>query len=90
MLADQFRLFQSRDFARLETPEPRPTYIFKHNITQEVVYQTLLETQRQELHLAVAEALEARDPAAIERLAHHYTHANLAMPRVRTKAIDYR
>ena len=88
-LLEQFGLFQSRDFARLETPQPRLTYIFKHNITQEVVYRTLLETQRHELHLAVAQALETQQPEAMERLAHHYQHGDLAKPQVRDRALHY-
>lgn len=43
-----------RDFVRLETPAPEPIYLFKHNITQEVAYSTLLFAQRQELHVKVA------------------------------------
>jgi len=88
-LAGQFQIFQARDFARLDVPEPRPIYLFKHNITQEVVYQTLLETQRQELHLSVAVALENQEPMAVERLAYHYGHGDLEQPAVRAKAITY-
>jgi predicted ATPase/class 3 adenylate cyclase len=42
----------------LEAPEPELTYIFKHIITQEVAYQTLLFAQRRQLHRAVAEWYE--------------------------------
>ena len=38
----------------LEAPEPELTYIFKHIITQEVAYETLLFAQRRQLHRAVA------------------------------------
>ena len=85
----QFQVLQARDFTRIETPPPHPVYFFKHNITQEVVYQTLLESQRQELHVAIAEALEAQMPEAAERLAHHYGQGNLAQPAVRSKALHY-
>ncbi len=88
-LAAQFPMLQTRDFARLETLKPRPVYVFKHNITQEVVYQTLLESQRQELHIAVAEALEERTPDDVERLAHHYVQADTTLAAVRTKALHY-
>jgi tetratricopeptide (TPR) repeat protein len=88
-LAEQFDLLQARDFARIETPLPQPLYIFKHNITQEVVYQTLLAAQRQELHVAIAEALESQAPGEIERLAHHYAQGNLSLPGVRGKALHY-
>jgi tetratricopeptide (TPR) repeat protein len=64
-------------------------YVFKHNITQEVVYQTLLESQRQVLHVAVAEAIEARSPDNVERLAHHYGQGDTSVESVRAKAIHY-
>ena len=38
----------------LEALEPELTYLFKHIITQEVAYQTLLYNQRKEIHRAVA------------------------------------
>ena len=88
-VSEQFGLFQARDFARLETPQPRATYIFKHNITQEVVYRTLLETQQRDLHVAVARALEAQQPGAVEQLAHHYQHSDLTEPSVRDRAMHY-
>ena len=47
-----------RDFTLLDAPEPDLTYIFKHIITQEVAYQTLLFSQRKEIHRMVAEWYE--------------------------------
>ena len=88
-IAGQFAELERRDFARLESPAPRLAYIFKHSITQEAVYQTLLESQRQELHLAVARVLEAQASDAVERLAHHYTQADLRDDAVRAQAIHY-
>ena len=49
-LADLTRL----DLTPLEAPEPELTYIFKHIITQEVAYETLLFAQRRQLHRTVA------------------------------------
>jgi class 3 adenylate cyclase/predicted ATPase len=43
------------DLTPLELPEPELTYIFKHIITQEVAYQTLLFAQRRQIHRVVAE-----------------------------------
>ncbi len=43
------------DLTPLEAPEPELTYIFKHIITQEVAYETLLFAQRRQLHRAVAQ-----------------------------------
>lgn len=79
----------ARDFAHLETPTPRLSYIFKHNITQEVVYQTLLTDQRHELHLSVATALEAVEPEGVEALALHYYNSNRGEAAVREKALHY-
>ncbi|MBP8293179.1 MAG: tetratricopeptide repeat protein, partial [Caldilineaceae bacterium] len=88
-LAGQVELFQQREFARLEHSAHQRVYIFKHNITQEVVYDTLLEQQQQELHLAVAQALEKLRPAAVERLAHHYQHSDVGLPAVRGKSLHF-
>ena len=46
------------DFTLPETLEPELTYLFKHIITQEAAYQTLLFSQRRELHRLVAEWYE--------------------------------
>jgi tetratricopeptide (TPR) repeat protein len=89
ILQEHTALFLAREFARLETPEPRLTYIFKHNITQEVVYQSLLEDQRHELHLSVAGVLEMMHPDQIEDLAFHYTNSNLNQRAVRDRALYY-
>jgi class 3 adenylate cyclase/tetratricopeptide (TPR) repeat protein len=45
----------AQHFTELETPEPSLIYRFKHALTQEATYQTLLYAQRRELHRAVAE-----------------------------------
>jgi len=88
-IEQQLGELERRDFARLESPAPRLAYIFKHSITQEAVYQTLLASQRQELHLAVARVLEMQVGDAVERLAHHYTQADLRDGAVRAQAIRY-
>lgn len=85
----QIETLSRRDFARLERPHPQVTYIFKHNITQEVVYKTLLESQQREVHTSVAQRLENADPQAIERLAFHYRHGDLSLAPVRDKALHY-
>lgn len=89
LLAQQLDTLLQRDFARLEQPEPRRAYLFKHNITQEVVYQTLLADQRQELHLAVARTLEGLQPDNVEDLALHYYNSDMQQALVRSKALHY-
>jgi predicted ATPase len=88
-LQQQIAELEARDFARIEAPPPHPAYIFKHNITQEAIYHTLLESQRQELHLAVASVLERTAPAAVERLAHHYSQADITQAPTRARALFY-
>ena len=41
---------------------PQTTYIFKHALTQEAAYRSLLTARRQELHQRVALTLEALFP----------------------------
>lgn len=48
------------DLTPLEAPEPELTYIFKHIITQEVAYSTLLFAQRRQLHERVASWFEQK------------------------------
>lgn len=47
-----------RDMTTLEDLEPELRYLFKHVITQQVAYDTLLFAQRQALHRAVADWYE--------------------------------
>ncbi len=58
---------------------PEQTYRFKHVLTQEVTYDTLLEHQRKTLHGAAGRALERlssqRMEERLELLAHHFSHA---------------
>jgi len=58
---------------------PEQSYRFKHVLTQEVTYSTLLEHQRKTLHGAVGRALERLYSTQIEErlglLAHHFSHA---------------
>lgn len=63
---------------------PQPTYVFKHHLIQEAVYETLLPGQGLALHHAVAEALEGLRPEAVETLAHHYRHS-----QIRAKTLFY-
>jgi class 3 adenylate cyclase/predicted ATPase len=63
-------------------------YVFKHALTQEVAYDTLLTTRRQGLHAAAGHALERLYPEWLversEELARHYTEAGLT-----EKAVHY-
>ena len=63
-------------------------FLFKHVITQEVAYETMLYSQRQQLHATIAAALETRyssnDGEVIDLLAYHYSRSN-----DRQKALHY-
>src|SRR5439155_23057791 len=65
-----------------------PSYVFKHALTQDVTYDSLLTTRRQALHAAAGHALERLYPDWLversEELAHHYTEAGLT-----EKAVHY-
>ena len=54
---------------------PEPEYTFKHALTHEVTYRTLLQERRRQLHGRVVDAIEQLYPGRLdehlERLAHH-------------------
>jgi class 3 adenylate cyclase/predicted ATPase len=76
-----------RGLARLQAAEfvyetqifPDVTYAFKHALTHEVAYQSLLLSTRQQHHERIAQVIEGRFPAIVEtqpdRLARHWTEA---------------
>lgn len=70
-LMGQISVLETRDFVRPKAPLPRPSYRFKHNVTHDVVYETLLFEQRRGLHRAVGEALEREWPDEAAALAYH-------------------
>lgn len=49
--------------------EPDRRFAFRHALTQEAAYQSLLQRRRREVHRLVAETLEARYPARLEEFA---------------------
>jgi len=48
---------------------PQSTYIFKHNLTREVVYDSILTKKKKQLHAKIAKAIEE---AFKEELCYHY------------------
>ena len=58
-----------------------PSYSFKHALTRDVAYDSLLRTRRQQLHERIARTLEERFPALAETepeiLAYHFSRAEL-------------
>jgi class 3 adenylate cyclase/predicted ATPase len=61
---------------------PNCTYIFKHALLEDALYNTLVKGKRQQFHGRIAETLEARFPQTTamqpELVAHHLTEAGLA------------
>jgi predicted ATPase len=60
---------------------PRETYIFKHALVRDAAYESLLKSQRQDLHARIAAAIEERFPESLktrpEIIAHHLSQAGL-------------
>jgi len=71
---------QSREFIYEESPFPELEYSFKHGLTQEVAYSTLLLKRRKEIHQRAGQAIEqlyrSRLEEFCEALAHHYSMAD--------------
>ncbi|GIK41630.1 MAG: adenylyl cyclase [Chloroflexota bacterium] len=75
-LLEQIDLLQALDFIQPGgVLLQQRLFLFKHSITHEVTYATLLEQQERSLHGAVAEALERWQPEAVERLAYHFSRS---------------
>ena len=66
---------------------PQATYTFKHALIQDVAYQSLLRSTRQQHHQRIAQALEAQFPETVETqpelVAQHYTTAGCHEQAVR-------
>ncbi len=84
---------QLRELTRLEFLHghgglDEPVYSFKHALTREVAYESLMPSRRRELHAAAGEALERLYAGRLEeiadRLAHHFARAERA-----SKAVAY-
>jgi predicted ATPase len=79
---------QRKEFLYEQPAFPEVEYIFKHALTQEVAYGTVLQEQRKRLHERTAQALESLYGAKLEdhysTLAHHYSRSGNA-----AKAVEY-
>jgi class 3 adenylate cyclase/tetratricopeptide (TPR) repeat protein len=68
------------EFLREEPMSEEPRYFFRHTLTQEAVYQTLLVSRRQALHAAAGRAFERlyedRLEEVYEHLAYHWSKAD--------------
>jgi predicted ATPase len=88
---DLYRLLaslQHKEFLYEQPAFPESEYIFKHALTQEVAYSTVLHEWRKALHEQTAHAIEQLFHDKLEDrysdLAHHYSRSGNA-----TKAVEY-
>jgi serine/threonine protein kinase/predicted ATPase len=67
---------------------PRCTYIFKHALLEDALYNSLVKAKRQQFHRRIGEVLELKFPKTAETqpelLGHHFTEASLP-----EKAVEY-
>ena len=66
---------QRRELIREKSRLPERVYIFKHVLTQETAYDSLLLSHRRELHARVAEHLEGAAPDRVTEIATHFIEA---------------
>jgi len=74
---------QRRELIRERARLPQQIYLFKHVLTQETVYSSLLLSRRRQLHRRVAECLEHMEPDRVGDIARHFLEAQeeqLALP----------
>ena len=79
---------QQLEFLYEQIGTGEPFYVFKHALTQDVAYGSVLLSRRQGVHAAVGQALETfyaeRLDDVVDRLAYHYGHSAEA-----AKAVTY-
>src|SRR5262249_30546112 len=79
---------QHKEFLYEQPAFPEVKYTFKHALTQEVAYGTVLQERRKVLHEQTAQAIEALNQAALNDhysdLAHHYSRSGNT-----PKAVEY-
>ena len=71
---------QAGEFIYEETPYPEPEYLFKHALTREVAYSSLLMKNRREIHHRIGRVIEDLYPNKLEEfyetLAYHYSRSD--------------
>ncbi|MCF8130885.1 MAG: AAA family ATPase [Deltaproteobacteria bacterium] len=79
---------EALDLIRTRALEPDIEYIFKHALTQEVVYNGLLKKERQEIHERIGQSMELifhdRISEFFEALSFHFSRGKSLL-----KAVDY-
>jgi class 3 adenylate cyclase/tetratricopeptide (TPR) repeat protein len=75
---------QRRELIREKSRQPQMVYLFKHVLTQQVAYASMLLSKRRELHQRVAECLERTEPERVNDIAYHWLEAQAF-----TRALPY-
>jgi len=87
-LKSQLQDLQGLEFIYEKKLFPELEFIFKHALTQEVAYTSLLLQRRKEIHAKIGEAIESLHAQELEEyyemLAYHYAHSGNT-----TKALEY-
>ncbi|MBI3914578.1 MAG: AAA family ATPase [Chloroflexi bacterium] len=66
---------QKRELVHEKARLPELLYLFKHALTQETAYQSILLSRRRELHKRVAECLERNEKERVNDIARHFLEA---------------
>lgn len=74
-------VLSARGFVIPEGGPPSDAYEYRHGLVREVAYETLAHWRREVYHARAGQFVETRadpgsDPAAVNLLAHHFTHSN--------------
>ncbi len=75
---------QRRELVREKSSLPSRVYLFKHVLTQETAYGSVLLSRRRELHGRVAECLERLAPDRVNEIGRHFLEA-----RQEARALPY-
>ncbi len=78
-LRDHLNVLQRVELIHEHARIPELEYVFKHDLTRDAAYESILRKERSKFHLQVGEAIEALFPDRLEeeshRLAYHYREA---------------
>jgi len=79
-LRENLARLQATEFIHLRRVSPAEEYTFKHALTHDVIYESLLPARRQALHGQVGQRMEDLYPDQLEELAvvlaHHYSRSD--------------
>jgi class 3 adenylate cyclase/tetratricopeptide (TPR) repeat protein len=74
-LEESLAILQRRELVREVGRFPERRYIFRHALTQDAAYDSLLLSRRRHLHHMAGDALQRRAPEAAAEIARHYLEA---------------